>query len=167
MLKCQSSIRFTSCFPSKLEVILFFFSLYLVALGQGAHKPCIVAFGADQFDGKDPEESRGKSSFFNWWYFGLCAGPLTALLVLNYIQDNLSWVLGFGIPCISEAVALVIFLLGTKTYRFTAKAEQKFAVSRICHVFAKEAKCRQSILSARSSGGVQGTIHSAISKKSE
>ncbi|KAL2520174.1 Protein NRT1/PTR FAMILY 5.10 [Forsythia ovata] len=81
--------------PSHIQV--FFFSLYLVALGQGVHKPCITAFVADQFDGQDAEERRGRSSLINWIHFSSVAGPLTAVLVLNYIQDNLSWSLGFGI----------------------------------------------------------------------
>jgi peptide/histidine transporter 3/4 len=108
---------------SQLQVLLFFFSLYLVAVGQGGHKPCVQAFGADQFDGQDPEECKAKSSFFNWWYFSMCTSILFTLSVLAYIQDNLSWVLGFGIPCIVMVFALFVFLLGTRTYRYTIKGD--------------------------------------------
>ncbi|KAH1052813.1 hypothetical protein GYH30_022218 [Glycine max] len=93
------------------QIILFFISLYLVAIGQGGHKPCVQAFGADQFDEKHPKEYKDRSSFFNWWYFTMCAGCMATLWILNYIQDNPSWVLGFGIP----RVAMIIALLGTMT----------------------------------------------------
>ncbi|KAK9270608.1 hypothetical protein L1049_026190 [Liquidambar formosana] len=137
---CQNPNGITSCSPPKFQEILFFFSLYVVAVAQGGHKPCVQAFGADQFDRQDPEECKAKSSFFNWWYFGSCTGTLTTLLVLSYIQDNLNWGLGFGIPCISMAVALVVFLLGIKTYRFSTKGDEKSPFARIGQVFVAAIK---------------------------
>ncbi|XP_059631954.1 protein NRT1/ PTR FAMILY 5.10-like [Cornus florida] len=125
---------------SKVQVIFFYFSLYLVAIAQGGHKPCVQAFGADQFDLQDPKECKAKSSFFNWWYFGICVGTLAALLILSYIQDYLSWGLGFGIPCIVMAFALVIFLLGSMTYRFSIKRDEKNPFSRIAQVFINAAR---------------------------
>ncbi|KAF8025511.1 hypothetical protein BT93_F2367 [Corymbia citriodora subsp. variegata] len=137
--ECQNTTKITSCSSSKLHVVLFFFSLYMVAIGQAGHKPCVQAFGADQFDERDPVETKAKSSFFNWWYFGLCAGVTVTLVVLVYIQDNLNWSLGFGIPCIMMVVALVIFLMGTKTYRFDRSSGRSPFV-RIGHVYVAAAK---------------------------
>ncbi|KAI3684557.1 hypothetical protein L6452_33781 [Arctium lappa] len=136
---CETSVGALSC-SHQLQVILFFISLYLVALAQGGHKPCVQAFGADQFDSDNPEENKAKSSFFNWWYFGLCAGPTVGIFVLSYIQDNLSWALGFGIPCIIMGFSLIIFLIGTTTYRFGEKTEEKNAFIRIGQVFVRAAR---------------------------
>ncbi|KNA05369.1 hypothetical protein SOVF_190970 [Spinacia oleracea] len=122
------------------QTISIFFSLYLVAIGQSGHKPCVQAFGADQFDGQDPEESKAKSSFFNWWYMGMCLGPLLVISVLNYIQDNVGWGLGFGIPCIIMTTALVIFFLGSRTYRHVVTSEERSAFMRIGRVFAAAAR---------------------------
>ncbi|KAB2083678.1 hypothetical protein ES319_A05G285000v1 [Gossypium barbadense] len=120
---------------AQFQVILFFFSLYLVAFGQGGHKPCVQAFGADQFDRQDPEECKAQSSFFNWWYFGICAGTFITLWILTYIQDNLSWTLGFGIPAIVMVVGLLAFVLGTTTYRYSIKGDEENPFLRIGRVF--------------------------------
>ncbi|KAJ0747645.1 putative proton-dependent oligopeptide transporter family, MFS transporter superfamily [Helianthus annuus] len=138
----------TSCSPPQFQVILFFISLYLLAFAQGGHKPCVQAFGADQFDSGNPEERKAKSSFFNWWYLGLCGGPLMALGVLNYIQDNFSWALGFGIPCLVMGLALLIFLAGTVTYRFEEKVNEKSAFVRIGQVFVRAFRNRKTTSSS-------------------
>ncbi|KAK9073478.1 hypothetical protein SSX86_007802 [Deinandra increscens subsp. villosa] len=133
---CKNTIGDSSC-PPRLQVITFFVSLYLVAFAQGGHKPCVQAFGADQFDADDPKELKSKSSFFNWWYFGLCGGSTVGIFVVSYIQENLSWGLGFGIPCIIMGFALIMFLLGTMSYRFQEKTQGRNGLIRIGSVFVK------------------------------
>ncbi|KAL3845663.1 hypothetical protein ACJIZ3_003066 [Penstemon smallii] len=115
--------------PPQFEVIFFFFSLY------------IYTFGADQFDDEHHIESKAKSSFFNWWNFLLTASLLLGLLALNYIQENLGWVLGIGIPCIVTCFSLIIFLLGTTTYRFPIQRDGRInPFLRISRVFVKAAR---------------------------
>lgn len=121
-------------------MIFFFTSLYLVAFAEAGHKPCVQAFGADQFDEDDIKESKAKSSFFNWWYFSMNGGILVAMSVLTYIQENLSWGLGFGIPCIVMCFALFIFLLGSRTYRFRINSDERNPFARIGLVFLKAAR---------------------------
>lgn len=67
-------------------------------------------------------------------------GIFVALLVLTYIQDYLSWGLGFGIPCVVMGIALIIFLFGTFTYRFQKDSDNKNPFVRIGRVFFYAAK---------------------------
>ncbi|CAA3000362.1 NRT1 PTR FAMILY -like [Olea europaea subsp. europaea] len=137
---CLIAANNTACSPPQFQIIFFFFSLYLFAIAQAGHKPCLQAFGADQFDEQDPEECKDKSSFFNWWNFSISSGIIVALFVLNYIEDNLSWGLGFGIPCIIMCLALIIFLLGTMTYRFRIQSNVRNPFVRIGQVFLNAAR---------------------------
>ena len=58
------------------------------------------------------------TNFFNWFFFFISLGSLAAVTVLVYIQDNVGRQWGYGI-CASAIVAgLVVFVSGTKKYRF-------------------------------------------------
>ncbi|KAK4482637.1 hypothetical protein RD792_009801 [Penstemon davidsonii] len=127
--------------PEVVQIVFFFFSLYLVALSQGGFAPCTQAFGADQFDENNEKESKAKSSFFNWMYCCSVGGILVPLLVLTYIQENLGWVLWFGIPAVVMFLTLIVFLVGTPVYRFPVKNDDaKNPVMRIFRVFVQAAR---------------------------
>ncbi|BAS75451.1 Os01g0871600, partial [Oryza sativa Japonica Group] len=132
----MGTLSMSSAFPVSRagHVAVFYVALYMVALGEGAHKPCAQAFAADQFDEKDGGECAARSSFFNWWYFGMCAGTAVTTMVSSYVQDNVGWGLGFGIPCIVIVVSLAAFLLGTRSYRFYT-ARTASPVARVAKAF--------------------------------
>ncbi|KAI3793175.1 hypothetical protein L1987_35790 [Smallanthus sonchifolius] len=125
LLTLAASIKFLKptcsngvCNKATTSQIRFFYSsLYIIAIGAGGTKPNISTFGADQFDDFDPDEKRLKISFFNWWMFSSFLGALVATLCVLYIQENLGWGLGYGIPTVGLIVSLLIFYIGTPMYR--------------------------------------------------
>ncbi|KAK6161283.1 hypothetical protein DH2020_004664 [Rehmannia glutinosa] len=100
-----------------LELAVFYSALYILAIGTGGTKPNISTIGADQFDDFDPKVKAQKLSFFNWWMFSIFIGILFGNTVLVYIQDNVGWALGYGIPTAGLAFAITVFLIGTPFYR--------------------------------------------------
>ncbi|CAI0383093.1 unnamed protein product [Linum tenue] len=102
---------------STLQLGIFFGALYTLAVGTGGTKPNISTIGADQFDDFEPREKAHKLSFFNWWMFSIFFGTLFANTVLVYIQDNVGWSIGYGLPTAGLLVSIVIFLAGTPFYR--------------------------------------------------
>ncbi|KAK9167792.1 hypothetical protein Scep_002983 [Stephania cephalantha] len=143
-LDCLPAKNGISCHTSSpFQIFFFFSSLYLVAIAQGGHKPCVQAFGADQFDGTNAEESKSRSSFFNWWYLGISVGAASSYSIMSYVQDNLNWSLGFGIPCGAMTIALLIFVLGTRTYRYSVKDSKSNPFGRIAQVFVAAARNRR------------------------
>ncbi|XP_042480534.1 protein NRT1/ PTR FAMILY 8.3-like [Macadamia integrifolia] len=114
------------------ELAIFFFGLYLIALGTGGIKPCVSSFGADQFDDTDSVERVKKGSFFNWFYVSINIGSLISSSLIVWTQDYAGWGLGFGIPTLFMAIAIVSFFLGTPLYRFQKPGGSPFV--RMCQV---------------------------------
>lgn len=134
--ECVDSVC-PSATPSQYAI--FFFGLYLIALGTGGIKPCVSSFGADQFDDTDPKERVKKGSFFNWFYFSINIGALVSSSLIVWIQENAGWGLGFGIPAVFMAVAILSFFSGTPLYRFQKPGGSP--LTRMCQVIV--ASCRK------------------------
>ncbi|KAK9684544.1 hypothetical protein RND81_10G217100 [Saponaria officinalis] len=100
--------------PAQLS--LLFLALFLLAVGSGLIRPCSIAFGADQFDTSTEKGRAQLSRFYNWWYFSFTISLLIALTAVVYVQTNVSWVIGFGIPTACFALSIIVFLLGCHTY---------------------------------------------------
>ncbi|XP_040989222.1 protein NRT1/ PTR FAMILY 6.3-like isoform X1 [Juglans microcarpa x Juglans regia] len=107
------------CIPaSGMQLKVLYLALYLTALGTGGVKSSVSGFGSDQFDDSDKEERAQMSKFFNWFFFFISIGSLLAVTVLVYIQDNLGREWGYGICACAILLGLVVFLSGTRRYRF-------------------------------------------------
>ncbi|KAM0902265.1 hypothetical protein ACQ4PT_019329 [Festuca glaucescens] len=116
-----------------LQLAVLYLSLLCTSLGSGGIRPCVVAFGADQFDQQKEEEKRGeaqhgdeaggaeavagrKRQYFNLYFFTMGFAVLLALTVVVYIQENVGWGWGFGIPAIAMFVSILVFVLGYPLY---------------------------------------------------
>ncbi|BFG20442.1 hypothetical protein CerSpe_067160 [Prunus speciosa] len=127
-----------SVVPPHYREAIFFVSLYILAVGEGGHKPCVQTFAADQFDEDSEEERKAKSSFFNWWYLAIVIAGTVASLVVIYIQDNVSWVIGYGVLAAVIAAGIILFLLGIKSYRKQGPLGSPFTA--VAQVFAAAAR---------------------------
>nr|CAB3461488.1 unnamed protein product [Digitaria exilis] len=116
---------------------VLYLSLLCTSLGSGGLRPCVVAFGTDQFD-QEPPETEGKKKkqagsaaateaaamaaaerkrrYFNLYFFMMGIAALLAVTVVVYIQDNVGWGWGFGIPAVAMFVSIVVFVVGYPLY---------------------------------------------------
>ncbi|KAG5136671.1 hypothetical protein JHK82_021402 [Glycine max] len=127
--ECLGSVC-PSATPAQYAV--FYFGLYVIALGIGGIKSCVPSFGAGQFDDTDPKERVKKGSFFNWYYFSINLGAIVSSSIVVWIQDNAGWGLGFGIPTLFMVLSVISFFIGTPLYRFQKPGGSP--VTRMCQV---------------------------------
>ncbi|XP_038694713.1 protein NRT1/ PTR FAMILY 2.13-like [Tripterygium wilfordii] len=102
--------------PNNLQFGILILGLGFLSIGTGGIRPCSIPFGVDQFDPTTEGGKKGIASFFNWYYISATVVSLITLTIVIYIQDNVSWVLGFGLPTILMACSIVLFFVGTRIY---------------------------------------------------
>jgi dipeptide/tripeptide permease len=90
--------------------------LSFLSIGGAGVRPCSIPFGVDQFDPTTDEGKKGINSFFNWYYTSFTLVLLFAQTVVVYIQDSVSWVIGFGILTVCMFFSIILFFIGTKFY---------------------------------------------------
>lgn len=102
--------------PTKPQLGVLALALGFLAIGSGGIRPCSIPFGVDQFDASTEEGRRGINSFFNWYYMSFTVVMIIVFTLIVYIQDSVSWVLGFGLPAALMILAIILFFIGTNFY---------------------------------------------------
>ncbi|GAB4839936.1 hypothetical protein Ancab_020646, partial [Ancistrocladus abbreviatus] len=115
-------------------------------------RPSSIPFGVDQFDFTTEKGRRGINSYYNWYYTTFTLVVFLALTIVVYVQDSISWVLGFGILAILMFGSIILFLLGTKLYVYLKPEGSIF--SSIAQVFVAAYKKRHLELPNDSKVGV-------------
>ncbi|KAG8487414.1 hypothetical protein CXB51_020860 [Gossypium anomalum] len=103
--------------PTTPQLLLLYFSLGLISIGAGGIRSSCMAFGADQLDKRNnPENTKTLQSFFGWYYATVTFSALIAVTLIVYVQDNLGWGMGFGIPVMLMFGSAVSFFLASSFY---------------------------------------------------
>ncbi|KAM4626118.1 solute carrier family 15 member 2 [Discoglossus pictus] len=104
----------------ELHIALSMVGLVAIAIGTGGIKPCVSAFGGDQFE---QEHSKERAKFFSIFYIAINAGSLISTLVTPVLRGGVQcfggdcYALAFGVPAALMAVALVVFVGGSGMYK--------------------------------------------------
>ncbi|XP_013370554.1 PREDICTED: solute carrier family 15 member 2 isoform X3 [Chinchilla lanigera] len=102
------------------HTILSLIGLSLIALGTGGIKPCVAAFGGDQFEEKHAEE---RTRYFSVFYLSINAGSLISTFITPMLRGDVQcfgedcYALAFGVPGLLMVIALVVFAMGSKMYK--------------------------------------------------
>ncbi|XP_017045944.1 peptide transporter family 1-like [Drosophila ficusphila] len=119
--------------PTKAVTVV---GLLLIAIGTGGIKPCVAAFGGDQFT--LPAQSLQLAKFFSLFYFAINAGSLISTTCTPILRadvhcfgDQDCFSLAFGVPAVLMVISVVIFMAGRRLYRCQPPAGNMiFGVSR-------------------------------------
>lgn len=92
--------------------VLSLVGLSLIALGTGGIKPCVAAFGGDQFEEKHAEE---RTRYFSVFYLSINAGSLISTFITPMLRGDVQcfgedcYALAFGVPGLLMVIALVCY----------------------------------------------------------
>ncbi|XP_073122182.1 protein NRT1/ PTR FAMILY 2.11-like [Henckelia pumila] len=115
--ECTTQPASLKCVGASPWQLAFLFAAFLLlVIGASGIRPCNLAFGADQFDPNTDSGRRGINSFFNWYYFTFTFAMMLSLTVIVYVQSNMSWTIGLGIPAFMMFLSCFFFFVGTRIY---------------------------------------------------
>ncbi|KAI4314223.1 hypothetical protein L6164_027156 [Bauhinia variegata] len=126
---------------NEFQLDILFLALFWLAIGSGGIRPCSVPFAIEQFDVSTVEGRKGTVSFFTWFYSTQTVILLIAQTILVYIQDSVSWTVGFGLPTLFMAFAIVLFYAGSGVYSCVMPRESVFSSIAQVLLAAKRKRC--------------------------
>lgn len=103
--------------PTSSQMAFLLSALFLMSIGAGGVRSCSMAFGADQFWRKDNVNNESLlEKFFGWYYAAASVAVVVAFTGIVYIQDNIGWKVGFGVPAILMVISTLSFLIASSIY---------------------------------------------------
>ncbi|XP_027161400.1 protein NRT1/ PTR FAMILY 4.5-like isoform X1 [Coffea eugenioides] len=106
----------SSCLAGRIAV-MFYASLSLVAMGTGGVRGALPALGADQFNQKDPKESKALATYFNFLLLSSTLGATIGVTIIVWVATNRHWWPGFLISLLATLVGFIFLVLGKPFYR--------------------------------------------------
>ncbi|XP_070035140.1 protein NRT1/ PTR FAMILY 2.3-like [Nicotiana tomentosiformis] len=112
----------TSCSPTpKVQYVVLYAAIILATLGSGGSRSTLSTLGANQFN-----KPKDQGIFFNWFLFFVYGSSVLASTAVVYVEDNVSWKIGFFICVGASVLGLVIFLMGRRFYAYSKPEGSSF-----------------------------------------
>ncbi|XP_025836565.1 peptide transporter family 1 isoform X2 [Agrilus planipennis] len=106
-------------FPLRTMTLI---GLLLIAVGSGGIKPCVSAFGGDQFT--LPYQASQLSKFFSVFYFSINFGSFISTFVTPILREDVKcfgddscYSLAFAVPGVLMVISIVVFVAGKPFYK--------------------------------------------------
>ncbi|KAK3137538.1 hypothetical protein QOZ80_5BG0453660 [Eleusine coracana subsp. coracana] len=101
------------CSPASAgQMAALYTGIFLLCVSAAGSRFNQATMGADQFD--SPAD---RDVLFNWYFILLYSSSVLSSTAITYVQDTVSWTLGFGIAAAASVVGLAGLLLGSPYYR--------------------------------------------------
>jgi solute carrier family 15 oligopeptide transporter 1 len=111
MYLCNCSFSILQCTLYFICRELSIVGLLLIAIGTGGIKPCVSAFGGDQF--KVPQQEKQLQQFFSLFYFAINSGSLISTFLTPVLREDVKcldqdtcYPLAFGVPAVLMIVSV-------------------------------------------------------------
>ncbi|XP_053661069.1 peptide transporter family 1-like [Anopheles marshallii] len=128
--------------------------LLLIAFGSGGIKPCVAAFGGEQF--KLPEQAKYLALFFSMFYFAVNSGSFVSTMVTPILREDVKcfddddcFPLAFGVPGVLMVISIIIFIIGKPLYKISAPAGNMFVKVSKCIWTAIRTRSREKSINPR------------------
>ncbi|XP_046998033.1 peptide transporter family 1-like [Schistocerca americana] len=147
ILLCLAAIPPISLPPVSCSLI----GLLLVAVGSGGIKPCVAAFGGDQFH--LPEEEELLDKFFSYFYFSINFGGFIGMIFTPILRksfmcfgDDQCYAVGFGFPALLVILSLYLYVFGKDLFRIRCPKENIILKFICCTYYAVKRRLESKVL---------------------
>jgi len=118
------------------QMAALYAAVFMLCVSAGGARFNQATLGASQFDA-----AADRDVLFNWYFIFFYASSVIGSTVIVYVQDNVSWGLGYAISGAASLAGLLMLLVGTPYYRRPAVRGSPFTgLARVAVAAARKWK---------------------------